>query len=72
MEVEEIRQLFGAAALVGKQVRFAHLPEEIKPTPILVTGATSGMIQLEGWAGDFAPHLFVEVEQEVEQRTAKS
>jgi hypothetical protein len=63
MDLEQIRkQRLAAADLVGKYVRFAHMPEEIKPTPIRVTGARNGMIELEGWAGEFAPHLFVEVE----------
>lgn len=49
-----------AESLVGRYVRFAHLPAETKPTPIRVCAATSaGMVELEGWAGEFAPHLFV-------------
>lgn len=48
-----------AARLVGKRVRFHGLPLTMEPTPILVIGATpDGMVQLEGWAGNFAPHLF--------------
>jgi hypothetical protein len=51
-----------AEALVGKYVRFAHLPKS-KATPIRVIRATDkGMIVLERWAGEFAPHLFVVVD----------
>jgi hypothetical protein len=51
-----------AESLVGCYVRFAHLPSNCNPTPIRVTEATpSGMIVLAGWAGYFAPHLFIEV-----------
>jgi hypothetical protein len=52
-----------AQALVDKYVRFAHLPENSQALPILVLSAESnGMIRLAGWAGLFAPHLFVVVD----------
>jgi hypothetical protein len=51
-----------AESLVGSYVRFAHLPSNCYPTPIRVTEALpNGMIRLAGWAGHFAPHLFVVV-----------
>lgn len=47
----------------GGYVRFRYLPANIKPTPLLVTHVhANGMIRLLGWAGDFAPHLFVVVD----------
>ena len=51
-----------AERLVGKYVRFAHLPVHCRPTPIHVIEAVNGMIRLAGWAGYFSPHLFVVVE----------
>jgi hypothetical protein len=49
-----------AESLVGKHVRFAHLPDTSQAPPIYVRGATAnGMVLLEGFAGYFAPHLFV-------------
>ena len=51
-----------AEALVGKYVRFFHLAKS-QATPIRVACATDkGMIVLEGWVGEFAPHLFVVVD----------
>jgi hypothetical protein len=59
-----LEQSAEAEALVGKYVRFAYLPAGCKPTPRRVTGTTRhGMIRLEGWVGDFAPHLFEVVDQ---------
>jgi hypothetical protein len=58
---EKRKRRLQAEALVGCYVRFAHLPSKCYPTPILVTEAEHGMIRLEGWAGYFAPHLFVVV-----------
>lgn len=58
-----------AEALVGRHVRFAHLPANCYPTPIRVIEATpTGMIRLAGWSGYFAPHLFVEVPPPVGRR----
>ena len=51
-----------AAELVGKYVQFRYLPKKHDPTPVLVlSAAPNGMIRLAGWAGLFAPHLFVVV-----------
>lgn len=50
-----------AWSLVGKKVRFRHDPPDVGPR--LVTEATSdGMIEIEGFGGQFAPHLFSVVE----------
>lgn len=49
-----------AAALVGKKVVFAHRPPGYLPALVL-SANEDGMLQLEGWSGDFAPHLFVEM-----------
>lgn len=47
----------------GEYVRFKHLPKNVEPAPLLVTHVhANGMIRLLGWAGDFAPHLFVVVD----------
>jgi hypothetical protein len=56
-----------ARELVGCRVRFRHLPSAMEPRSILVTAAEKNMIRLCGWAGLFAPHLFVVVERK-EQR----
>lgn len=46
-----------ARTLVGKRVKFNH--QRDLPESHLVTRATSdGLVELEGWAGAFAPHLF--------------
>lgn len=51
----------------GDYVRFAHLPAKMHPTPILVVEVTPrGLIRLFGWAGTFAPHLFVVVKKSKE------
>ena len=47
-----------AAALVGKRVRFAHTPDS-EEFYYLVKMAHDGMVELEDWTGNFAPHLFV-------------
>jgi hypothetical protein len=52
------RDLKAAAALVGKRVRFAHLPDR-EDNYYLVITAHRAMVQLEGWTGEFAPHLFL-------------
>lgn len=44
---------------VGQHVRFKSLPENVKPTPIRITGVTiRGNLYLENHAGIFAPWLF--------------
>lgn len=51
-----------AKSLVGKFVRLANLPRNLRPTPIRVEEAlANGMIRLQGRSGQWAPHLFVVV-----------
>lgn len=46
-----------ALTLVGKRVKFNH--QRGLPASHLVVRATEdGLVELEGWAGAFAPHLF--------------
>ncbi len=58
-----------AWSLVGKKVRFRHDPPGVGAR--LVTEATSdGMIEIEGFGGQFAPHLFaVDPESKAEYGT---
>jgi hypothetical protein len=52
-------------------VRVKILPANCRPTPLLVTKILpNGMIRLLGWAGDFAPHLFVKVDPPQTKRSA--
>jgi len=52
-----------AEALVGKYVRLKVLPKDSQAAPLRVNEALpNGMIRLTGWAGYFAPHLFVVVD----------
>lgn len=55
-----------ALALVGKLVIFRHWvgqPQSENP-PMRVKAADKGMVELQGFVGRFAPHLFVVVEEE--------
>ncbi len=55
------KQQAAARELVGKRVKFNH--KRAQPESYLVTRATEdGLVELEGWAGAFAPHLFVTTE----------
>jgi len=47
-----------ALALIGKMVRFAHQPDRLV-NYYRVTAVVGDMVELDGWAGQFAPHLFV-------------
>lgn len=44
-------------SLLGRPVRFAHLPDS-KPMRI-ESVSWNGMVTVEGMAGEFAPHLFI-------------
>ncbi len=46
----------------GKPVRFAH-QRESGPSYRINACGRMGMLTLEGLAGEFAPHLFVQVEE---------
>jgi len=50
------------AALLGRDVRFAHQPEG--PLHHVNAVASNGMVRLANMAGEFAPHLFVAEESE--------
>ncbi len=49
-------RLKAAADLVGKRVRFAG---QGSMQPCKVIAAHNDMVELEGWTGFFAPHIFV-------------
>lgn len=55
-------------ALVGKHVRFAHLADEPANYHRVKSVNSFGMITLEGFSGEFAPHLFVTVRDETRTR----
>lgn len=59
---ESRRLAMAAGALVGRRVRFNHEVSDLHGH--LVTGATGGMVTLEGWSGEFAPHLFVTIDSD--------
>ena len=48
-----------ALALVGKLVRFGHR-DDVPENYNLVLRAINGMVEIDGFSGEFAPHLFVE------------
>lgn len=56
---EAEKQLGAAIALLGKTVRFAHQPAG----PLFRVSAvhSDGMVEIDGFSGQFAPHLFIEV-----------
>lgn len=45
-----------ALALLGRDLRWAHLPDG--PTVRIQSVEWNGMITLVGWSGEFAPDLF--------------
>jgi hypothetical protein len=49
-------------ALVGKRVKFNH-QREAPETHLVITAGEDGLVELEGWEGRFAAHLFA-VEQD--------
>jgi hypothetical protein len=57
-DIRAQRQL--AFTLLGKHVRFAHMPADVAGSLVLFVTDT-GMVVLEGWTGEFAPSLFVVV-----------
>jgi len=57
-----LRRKDAAMALLGKRVRWAHLPDGAALRVQSV--GWSGLVTVEGFAGEFAPHLFVVKEQE--------
>jgi hypothetical protein len=55
---ELMEQKIRACELIGRKVLFAHLPAGAPPA-LVTTVHWNGMIELEGWTGQFAPHLFL-------------
>jgi len=49
-------------SLVGKYVRFKHLPAGCEPKPMKVTVEWKGWIFLAGHKGYYSPELFVVVD----------
>jgi hypothetical protein len=58
LTVEQATQKDLAVRLIGRHVLFAHKPEGVPPA-LVTTVHWDGMIELEGWSGQFAPHAFV-------------
>jgi hypothetical protein len=58
MPAGELAQKKLALSLIGKPLAFAHRPAGIGALKIESVGST-GMVTLQGWSGEFAPHLFV-------------
>ena len=61
MSDENMDQKIKGLALLGKMVVFANQPPGAAPTRVVSVG-WNGMVTLDGWAGEFAPHLFVEAQ----------
>jgi hypothetical protein len=55
---ELMEQKIRACELIGRKVFFANRPNGVKPA-LVTTVHWDGMVELEGWPGRFAPHLFV-------------
>jgi hypothetical protein len=55
---ELMEQEIRACELLGRKVLFAHRPAGVPPA-LVTTVHWDGMIELECWAGEFAPHLFI-------------
>lgn len=48
-----------AMEIVGKMVRFAHEPDREESYRFCSSVNAFGMVHVEGFIGEFAPHLFV-------------
>jgi len=55
MSAEDREQKKVALSLLGKDVYFAHRPEEIYRVQAV---SYNGMVSISGMVGEFAPHLF--------------
>lgn len=53
-----------AMRLIGKDLRWAHLGAGTSPILRIEAIGPLGMVTLAGWTGEFAPQLFVIVEDE--------
>jgi hypothetical protein len=61
MSDEDLAQKDLAMGLIGKTIRFNHLTEAGPDCRVTSIG-WNGMVTIEGWAGEFAPHVFTIVE----------
>jgi hypothetical protein len=59
-EQELQEQIALGRSLLGKYVRFWHLPEG--PSCLVVHVTAEGMVELRGFVGQFAPHIFATVD----------
>jgi hypothetical protein len=57
MPKEDLKRKMHALDLIGREVRFAHQPEG--PYFRVQSVDHIGMVSLDGFVGEFAPHLFV-------------
>lgn len=63
LTVEEAKQKDLAFTLLGKRVYFAHRPAGVEPVRVQAV-SRDGMIEIAGFVGEFAPHLFVLAEED--------
>jgi hypothetical protein len=57
--VADRKQIELARSLVGKEVKWNHKSGPDDPKYRVLQMWSDGLIELEGWSGGFAPHLFV-------------
>ena len=57
LSAEEQKQKDAAIALLGEEICFAHQPDG--PFFMVRSVGHRGMVEIDGMAGEFAPHLFV-------------
>jgi len=55
LSAEDLEQKKVALSLLGKDVYFAHRPEEFYRVQAV---SRQGMVSISGMVGEFAPHLF--------------
>lgn len=61
LTVGEATQKDLAISLLGRRVYFAHRPAGVAAVRVSAV-RWDGMVELEGWSGEFAPHCFVLVD----------
>jgi hypothetical protein len=59
MPDEDMDRKIAAIKLIGKRLRWANEPDGALQVESV---SYNGMVTIRGWAGEFAPHLFVIVE----------
>jgi hypothetical protein len=57
MDSPTAEEIARARLLLGRRVWFHHEPE-IEPGHLVTRITDEGLVELEGWSGQFAPHLF--------------